>query len=268
MHNAKWLKAMDIEPENITEIGPLDPRKPLGHRAYGHIAHLPGSRTGPKDRHISEGQAKICCLKPRDKHDTIIVQEKLDGSNVCIAKINGEVIPLIRSGYKAQSSRFEMHHKFHLWVMENIVKFTSLLEEGERCSGEWLLQAHGTKYELPHAPFVAFDIMRGQSRALHQEVTHRCLDQEIVTPYTFHIGSSLSITDALKKLGNGNHGALDPIEGAVWRVERKGKVDFLAKYVRHDKQDGKYLPEISREPAVWNPWSPTAPPPRPKKFKP
>lgn len=33
----------------------------------------------------------------------------------------------------------------------------------------------------------------------------------------------------------------DKIEGAVWRVERKGVVDFLAKYVRHGKVDGKYI---------------------------
>ena len=39
--------------------------------------------------------------------------------------------------------------------------------------------------------------------------------------------------------------ALDPVEGAVWRCERQGAVDFLGKYVRPDKIDGKYLPELS-----------------------
>jgi len=33
--------------------------------------------------------------------------------------------------------------------------------------------------------------------------------------------------------------AIDPIEGLVYRVERKGKVDFLAKWVRPDKV-GRY----------------------------
>jgi hypothetical protein len=27
----------------------------------------------------------------------------------------------------------------------------------------------------------------------------------------------------------------------VYRVEREGKVDFLAKWVRGDKEDGKYM---------------------------
>jgi hypothetical protein len=48
----------------------------------------------------------------------------------------------------------------------------------------------------------------------------------------------------------------DEIEGVVYRVERKGKVDFLAKYVRPDKVDGSYLPEVSGREAVWN-WRPT-----------
>ena len=60
----------------------------------------------------------------------------------------------------------------------------------------------------------------------------------------------------MKMLGQfGFHGALEPVEGAVWRVERKGKVDFLGKYVRPDKIDGCYLPEINGGAAVWN-WRP------------
>jgi len=41
----------------------------------------------------------------------------------------------------------------------------------------------------------------------------------------------------------------------VYRVERKGKVEFLAKYVLPDKVDGRYFPEISGQPEVWN-WQP------------
>ncbi len=51
----------------------------------------------------------------------------------------------------------------------------------------------------------------------------------------------------------GFHGALDPVEGVVWRVEHRGKVDFLAKFVRPDKVDGLYLEKGA--PIVWN-WRP------------
>jgi hypothetical protein len=238
---------------------PINPEKPLGHRSYGHIAHLPGSRTGPRDHHISEGQAKICCLKTRDKHDLVIVQEKLDGSNVGIAKIRGEIIPLIRAGYKAITSRFEMHRLFHQWVTERETLFQKLLSEGERCCGEWLLQAHGTRYNLPHEPFVAFDIMHGQERKTWNEVEARCAELEVKTAYTPHKGGPLSIRSATELIGAGQHGAIDPVEGAVWRVERKGTVDFLAKYVKLDKVDGAYLPEITKEKAIWNTYATQTP---------
>jgi hypothetical protein len=55
-------------------------RKPLGMKNYGHIAHLPGSRMGPGDHSCELGQARIATLKARDRHDQIIVQEKLDGT--------------------------------------------------------------------------------------------------------------------------------------------------------------------------------------------
>ena len=38
-----------------------------------------------------------------------------------------------------------------------------------------------------------------------------------------------------------HHGAVGLCEGAVWRMERKGVVEFLGKYVRPDKVDGKYF---------------------------
>lgn len=49
-----------------------------GIKAYGSIPHLPGSRLGPGDHHVTEGQARICTERGRDRHDFITVTEKLD----------------------------------------------------------------------------------------------------------------------------------------------------------------------------------------------
>jgi hypothetical protein len=94
------------------------------------------SRLGPGDYHCHEGQARIATETLRDRHDRVIVTEKLDGSNVAVANVGGEIFPLTRA-------------------------------------------------------------------------------------------------------------AIDPVEGAVWRVERRGKFDFMAKFVRHDKSDGKYLASVT-----------------------
>ena len=229
--------------------------KPLGIKAYGSIAHLPGSRMGTGDHHCHEGQARIACEKARDRHDTVIVQEKLDGSCVSVARVGAIIIPLGRSGYTAESSPYEQHRMFHAWVMEQQDRFLAVLEDGERLVGEWLAQAHGTRYSLKHEPFVAFDIIRGHERLTHSEFVDRTMRKAFIQPKLLHIGSPLSITDAMQRMTPDYHGSLDPIEGAVWRVERRGRVDFLVKYVRPDKVDGCYLPNITKQPEVWN-WKP------------
>lgn len=228
------------------------PIKPLGHKAYGSIPHLPNSRQGREDKGLSEQQARILTEKGRDKHDHIIVEEKLDGSCVSVAKLNGQILALIRAGYSASGSNYKQHHAFAVWVEENRVRFDALLNEGERCVGEWLMEAHGTLYSLPHEPFVIFDIMAGYVRQLSESVKTRCAAQGFITPRVLHIGEPIRIEKVLAILEPSGHGAIDGVEGAVWRVERKGVVDFLGKYVRPDKVDGKYLENISGKSPIYN----------------
>jgi hypothetical protein len=238
--------------------------KPLGRKAYGHIAHLPGSRVGPGDHTCHEGQARICTEKARDRHDRIIVQEKLDGSCCAVAKIDGSIVPLIRAGYRAEQSHYEQHRLFAAWVYERQDAFAAVLQDGERLVGEWLAQAHGTRYNLrDRDPFVVFDLMHEDERATVDELTAR-LEYRFDQPVLLHAGGPLAVKDAMALLAEQQYltGAVDEPEGCVWRVERydhrakRWRVDFLAKYVRPDKQDGCYLPEISSQPAVWN-WRPS-----------
>ncbi len=229
--------------------------KPLGRRAYGSIGHLPNSRLGPSDSSVTEGQYKICCEKVRDKHDTIIVQEKLDGSNVAVALKDDKLYPLTRAGYVANTSPYKQHHWFYDWVMEREDRFRSLLTEGERVSGEWLAQAHGTRYNLDgKEPFVAFDIFTPENnRILFRNFLER-VQGHCYFPNILHVGGALPVEIAMERHNSKHYGA-DEIEGVVYRVERNDKVDFLAKYVRPDKVDGKYLSGVTGHADVWN-WYP------------
>lgn len=231
--------------------------KPLGRKAYGSIGHLPCSRMGPGDHAVHQGQADICTKKPR-RGDTIIVQEKLDGSCVSVALLNGQLQTLGRAGWPAVSSPHYQHRMFHDWVMLNADKFFAALTEGERIIGEWLAQAHSTRYNLAgREPFVAFDIMRDDKRMPYVEFLNR-VDGALSVPAQLCFGDGpLSVEKAMQYAGDfGFYGAMEPIEGVVYRVEREGRVDFLAKYVRPEKKDGIYLPEISGQEAVWN-WQPS-----------
>lgn len=235
--------------------------KPLGGPAYGSIGHLPSSRLGPADHCVPEGQAAICCVKARDKFDRIIVQQKYDGSCCAVAKIDGVIHPLGRAGWPAETSKYEQHHLFASWVREREDVFQAILNDGERVVGEWLAQAHGTRYECNSlfGPFIAFDIMVKWQRMPFDRFVERIVcgvsdvpRETLCTPQV--VGHEpTSIAEAMRKVCN--PWARDPVEGVVYRVERKGKVDFLAKYVRPDKVDGCYLPEVSGNEAIWN-WRP------------
>ena len=229
--------------------------KPLGRKAYGSIPHLPGSRLGPGDHHCHEGQAAIACQKTRDQYDRIIVTEKLDGSCVAAAKLAGQILSLGRGGYLAQSSKYKQHQLWAAWVRLNASRFRALLRDGEWAAGEWLAQAHGTRYTLLHEPFVMFDLFRNERRISHDELHQLTQLYEFTCPFVVSDGPPLSIGSVQDLIKISHHGALDPVEGAVWRVERNGIFDFMCKWLRPDKKDGRYLPEISGKKGIWN-WKP------------
>jgi hypothetical protein len=90
----------------------------------------------------------------------------------------------------------------------------------------------------------------------YDEFSKRINVGSFVKPHLISDGDPLSIDEVMLRLNiYGFHGATEPTEGAVWRVERnvlndknKGNlygrhsvVDFLVKYVHPAKVDGKYL---------------------------
>lgn len=243
----------------------MNPEKPLGGKAYGSIPHLPGSKFGNReDKGLDEKAARFFTGEQKlPKEDRIIVLEKLDGSCVSVANIDGESVPLIRSGYRAITSNYLQHHLFAVWVHEHQERFTAL-KPGERICGEWLAQAHGTRYDLSDGfdPFVPFDLFIGSIRqpyfALMQYCNHNNLWYAPVIYIGFGIGHA--VEDALYKLGEtGSYGALELAEGCVWRWERTDPKFpiMMAKFVRPEKEPGKYLEGTTGKEAIWN-WRPGA----------
>jgi len=216
---------------------------------YGSIPHFSTSKlTQQADKKIHIGQEKILTEKERDWKDTIIITEKIDGSNVGVIKKNSHLIAISRAGYDVNTSPYEQHKLFARYVDVNISMF-SWLPEGWRIVGEWCIMAHGTIYDISkESPFVAFDIINpSDERIVYIDFIKLCSRYLIPTVPLLHIGQAVSIKNAIKLLGAGHYGKPEKPEGFVYRVEREGKVDFLAKWVRGDKEDGKYLNS-----EVWN----------------
>lgn len=197
--------------------------KPIGRKNYGSIPHLHNSKLGEGDYYIGEGQERILTIKARDKHDNILVFEKYDGSNIGVAKFENKIFALTRSGYEASTSPYKQHHYFSNWVKKRELLFADMLQNGERITGEWLAQAHGLIYKIEVEPIVFFDYFTpNNERVLFEELRTKAIE------------------------------SVELPEGMVYRVERKGKVDFLAKYVRSDFPTGQFCINVEEQNLIWN----------------
>jgi len=218
-------------------------------RNYGSIPHVSTSKMSQQaDKKIGISQENILTTKTRDWKDLIIVTEKLDGSNVGVVNKNGVFLPISRAGYHTDTSTYEQHKQFTKYVNKNIHLF-NWLPVGWRVSGEWCVMAHGTIYDITNeSPFCAFDIFdHKNNRILYLDFVKLCSLHSIPTVALLHIGQPISIKNSIKLLGSGIYGKPEKPEGFVYRVERENRVDFLAKWVRHDKEDGKYMKDD-----IWN----------------
>jgi len=224
-------------------------------RLYGSIPHLPGSRAAA-DKTVSPSQARRCLDESAARDDeVVIVQEKLDGSCVGIVREDGKLVARGREGRLASESRNEGRRMFAAWVAENESRLESAVREGEVLVGEWLALVHGTRYALTHELFAPFDLVRGptRERATSAELSERIAATGLVMPATVHRGAPIAIDAACMLLGEqGRHGAIDPPEGLVYRVEKAGRVVLVAKWVRLNKVDGSYLPENSGREALYH----------------
>jgi hypothetical protein len=231
--------------------------KPLGNKNYGSIPHLSNSKLGSGDHFVNHGQERILTEKKRDKQDEIFVFEKYDGSNVGIGKIDNKIIAVTRSGYVANTSPYKQHHLFSDWVYKNIMTWMHLLKNGERITGEWLAQAHGIKYNIHEKlqPIVFFDHFNENNKRSNFDVLDNFYKKyEIQLPRLLHRGDAKSVEDLKTELNKKTYGITPEgkPEGMVYRVERKGKVDFLAKWVRSDFEAGKYIIDKEGHELIWN----------------
>jgi hypothetical protein len=230
--------------------------KILPYKPYNSIGHLASSRLGESDSHIDDKTNDTFVKQVPNNNCLVIVQEKLDGSNVSVLKKNGELIALSRNGHNCATSNQEQHRLFNWYVQREVYKFYSLLQEGERIVGEWIALAHGTIYKDVLIPFIAFDIFTADNTRLPFLEFMQRTARVFATPKVIHMGGACPIKKAQKFMAT--HSPDRDYEGFIYRLEENGKFKSIAKYVRHEKVDGKYLegkyPEKDMGP-VWN-WYP------------
>jgi hypothetical protein len=113
-----------------------------------------------------------------------------------------------------------------------------------------LYEASGIHYKIKGDPFVTFDFFTADNNRLsYKDFMEEKANNITAQPARLiHYGEPKKPEDLLNDLnifrflvrsidGQGP-------EGMVFRIERKGVFDFMAKWVRSDFQAGKYLPGV------------------------
>ncbi len=218
-------------------------------RAYGRIPHLPGSTMASDDVAAGRELAELCLSTA----PMVTIEEKLDGSCVSVWRTATSLVATGRSGAVCSESNMVHHRLFGLWVETIRDRLERLLNPGERVVGEWLALAHGTRYALDHEPFVPFEIFT-TSGAADAASRDRLVSNGFTAPRLIHEGTPISLAQVVDLLEPSGHGALDPVEGAVWKVRRPDGGIERAKFVRPMRVAGSYLPGNGRPP-IWN-WRP------------
>jgi ATP-dependent RNA circularization protein (DNA/RNA ligase family) len=219
------------------------PPKVLSYKTYNSIPHISSSRLGEGDHYIDEKHEKSLVDTLPNQQSLVIVQEKFDGSNVSIVRYQGELRVLSRNGYDCKNSNQLQHRMAYDYVQKYRTIFENICSQQEdRLVGEWLALAHGTRYENldDSSVFRPFDFYReGKELPFYQFIAIVSKMGLLHYPTVLHIGGSCSARRALKLLDE--KGSSSDAEGVIYRLEEGGKPKFKAKYIKHDKVDGKYL---------------------------
>ena len=246
--------------------------RPFG-KMYPSIPHLLGSRMSDDDKHVLDGREDLCLtetgtrkVKGQLREYEVIIQEKLDGSCCVVSRWDGRIQARGRAGYFAETSPYPHMKAFADWVQENEKMLDDIIPMGWYLVGEWMEESHGLRYDLPHGPFVALDIMYNLTTRLHVDETKERLRGRLPMPYIISrrpripygvMGDlGMGITNAVcpGRYVYGYHGCLECPEGAVYRAYRNNNLEIIGKYVRKTFEPGKYIIHGKKagEPAIHN----------------
>ena len=107
---------------------------------------------GSEDKLLGAEQVKWLTQRRRVSGDMVIVTEKVDGMNAAVLRREGLLYPLIKKGYDCRANPLPWINAFADFVEENATRFMSVLEEGERICGEWMVKTHTLSYKVCTAP--------------------------------------------------------------------------------------------------------------------
>jgi hypothetical protein len=127
---------------------------------YPRTPHLEGSRFQPGDEDLEAVPFS------RVRGRTMVVEEKLDGSNAGISVGPGGTLQLQSRGHYLTGGPRERHFAlFKQWASANADDLKAILGQRHVMYGEWLYAKHTVYYDALPAYFMEFDIYDRQQQA-------------------------------------------------------------------------------------------------------
>ncbi len=205
---------------------------------YPRTPHLFGSTGTDDDRHLGQRESEAFISDP-----SLIVEEKLDGTNVGIHFTTRGRMVLQCRGHEITEGMHPQYDLFKQWTMVKRPALETMLGNRYILFGEWLYAKHSVHYrKLPHY-FFEFDIYdKEQGEFLHLKTRLAMLEGTgIHTVPVIYAGAvkaeqlpQLIASSAFDSLfENPTTGRPDNLmEGLYLRTEANGLVTGRAKFVR------------------------------------
>jgi hypothetical protein len=205
---------------------------------YPRTPHLFGSRGTDDDKHMSADESARFVAD-----SSLIVEEKLDGTNVGIHFTSAGRMVLQCRGHEITAGMHPQYDLFKQWTMGKRPVLEIMLEDRYILFGEWLYARHSVHYRrLPHF-FFEFDIYDKQDSAfLDLAARLKILESTgIQTVPVIHRGQSTAVQLRALIGPSAYDSAFDIpttgrtdnlMEGLYLRTEAQGQVTGRAKLVR------------------------------------
>lgn len=194
---------------------------------FPRTPHIIGSEGTPDDKSLNHEESAFFFKNPN-----LVVEEKIDGTNMGIHFADGELI-LQSRGHLIRSGMHEQYDLLKSWAYSVWQELYEMLGDRYIMYGEWMYAKHTIYYtDLPHY-FIEFDIYdKNNSCFLDSKFRKTILDKNIIhSVHVIHRGSVDSL-DNLKNLIQNSHYGFEIAEGVYLKIEDNGKVQQRAKYVR------------------------------------
>ena len=201
-------------------------------KKYPRTPHIEGSNLQVGDFDLS--QIPFSYLKNK----YLVIEEKVDGSNVGISFEHDKLILQNRSHALEGGYKERQYDLFKVWANTYVDEFYKVIGNRYIIYGEWMYAKHNIYYDnLPHY-FLEFDVYDKEKEMFLDTKSRRELlkDLPIFSVPVLKVGYFKSYKDILSLLGESKYiseeQTLRLMEGLYIKVEEESEVKERFKYVR------------------------------------